>query len=130
MVNHQTPGPAPIRILLADDHPLVRDQLAARLRREPGFDLIGVASNSRTALQLTLDERPDVVLIDPIMRDGLGLATLRRLAAERPDTAFVVLTAVIDTSLEVQLKSLGVGHTLTKGVMTAQLLAELRSAAA
>jgi DNA-binding NarL/FixJ family response regulator len=129
MVNHELSGEFPIRILIADDHFLVRERLAARLAREPGFDLVGKAFNSETALQLTMIEQPDVVLIDPIMRDGLGLATLRRLVTERPETGFVVLTAVIDASLAENLKALGVQFVLSKGISTAQLLTELRSAA-
>jgi len=129
MVSKDPPGAAQIRLLLADDHQQVRDQLAARLRREPDFDLVGVASNSRAAMQLTLAAQPDVLLIDPMMRDGMGLATLRRLVAEIPDLAVVVLTAIIDTTLELQLQSLGVRNSLAKGVSTTELLAKLRSAA-
>jgi DNA-binding NarL/FixJ family response regulator len=129
MVSKDPPGAAQIRLLLADDHQQVRDQLAARLRREPDFDLVGVASNSRAAMQLTLAAQPDVLLIDPMMRDGMGLATLRRLVAEIPDLAVVVLTAIIDTTLELQLQSLGVRNSLAKGVSTLELLAKLRSAA-
>ena len=129
MVSKDPPGAAQIRLLLADDHQQVRDQLAARLRREPDFDLVGVASNSRAAMQLTLAAHPDVLLIDPMMRDGMGLATLRRLVAEIPDLAVVVLTAIIDTTLELQLQSLGVRNSLAKGVSTTELLAKLRSAA-
>lgn len=129
MVSKDQPGSAQIRILLADDHPQVRDQLAARLRREPDFDLVGVAANSRSAMQITLAAQPDVLLIDPMMRDGMGLATVRRLVAENPSLAVVVLTAIIDTTLELQLQSLGVKNSLAKGVSTLELLAELRSAA-
>ncbi|HUF39291.1 MAG TPA: response regulator [Anaerolineales bacterium] len=122
-------GAGGIRILLADDHHQVREQLAARLQRENGFDLVGVAANSRLTLQLALDARPRVLLIDPMMRDGMGLATLRRLVAELPDLAVVVLTAVIDTSLDMKLQELGVHHKQVKGVATADLISELRLAA-
>jgi DNA-binding NarL/FixJ family response regulator len=119
-----------IRILLADDHPQVCEQLAARLSREPDFELAGVAQHSRATLRSVLDERPQVLLIDPMMRDGRGLATLRQLVADLPDLAIVVLTAFIDTTLDMQLRSLGVRHMLVKGVSTTELIEELRSAAA
>jgi NarL family two-component system response regulator LiaR len=116
--------------MLADDHRQVREQLAARLAREPDFELVAAVWNSRSTLRTALDERPNVLLIDPMMRDGRGLATLRQLIAELPDLAIVVLTAVIDTSLDMQLRSLGVRHILVKGTSTKELFTELRSAVA
>ena len=129
MIPNVRKGAEKIRLLLADDHPQVREQLAARLRREPDFELTDVARNSRTTLRSAIDQQPHVLLIDPMMRDGLGLATLRQLVAELPDLAVVVLTAIIDTTLEMQLQGLGVRHIMVKGVSTTELLAALRAAA-
>ncbi len=58
-----------IRLLLADDHPDVLNYLGTRLSREPGIDVVGEANNSAQAIALTLSEKPDLVLIDPIMKD-------------------------------------------------------------
>lgn len=129
MISQDRPGAEAIRILLADDHLQVREQLAARLLREPGLELTAVAQNSRAAYALTLANRPQVLLIDPMMRDGRGLSTLRQLVDELPDLAIVVLTAFTDTTLNMQLRMLGVRHILVKGISTPDLLAELRSAA-
>lgn len=130
MTSQTQRGAGVIRLVLADDHPQVRERLAVRLSRESDIELAGVASNSRLTLRSAIDERPDVLLIDPMMRDGRGLATLRQLVTELPDLAVVVLTAFIDTTLEMQLRSMGVRHILVKGISTTDLLAELRSAAA
>jgi DNA-binding NarL/FixJ family response regulator len=130
MIPNVRKGAEKIRLLLADDHPQVREQLAARLRREPDFELADVARNSRTTLRSAIDAKPHVLLIDPMMRDGLGLATLRQLVTELPDLAVVVLTAIIDTTLEMQLRGLGVRHIMVKGVSTTELLEALRTAAA
>jgi DNA-binding NarL/FixJ family response regulator len=118
-----------IRILLADDHPQVREQLAARLRRESDFDVVGVTANSVQTLQRAQMKRPDLLLMDPIMRDGLGLATLRQVRANLPNMVVVVLTAFIDTTLNIQFREMGIKHILAKGVLSSQLLSELRVAA-
>ena len=118
-----------IRIILADDHAQVREQLTARLNREPDLELVGVAANSLQALQMAQLYQPDLLVIDPMMRDGLGVATLRQLHASLPNMIMVVLTAVVDTALKVRLKEIGMEHILSKGIPTSELLTELRSAA-
>jgi len=120
--------PRKIRIMLADDHPQLRGQLAARLRRESDFDVVGVAANSVQTLQEAQMQRPDLLLMDPIMRDGLGLATLRQVRANLPNVVVVVLTAFIDTTLNIQFREMGIKHILAKGILSSQLLSELRAA--
>ena len=117
-----------IRILLADDHPQVREQLAARLRRESDFDVVGVTANSVQTLREAQVKLPDLLLMDPIMRDGLGLATLRQVRANLPNMVVVVLTAFIDTTLNIHFREMGIKHILAKGVLSSQLLSELRAA--
>src|SRR5687767_5202042 len=117
-----------IRILLADDHHLVREQLAIRLRREADFEIAGIASSSRETLQETQATRPHILLMDPLMRDGLGFATLRQVHASFPDLVIVVLTAYVDTALNMRFQQMGIRHVLTKGVISSQLLTELRAA--
>jgi DNA-binding NarL/FixJ family response regulator len=121
-------NPKKIRILLADDHPQLREQLAARLRREPDMDVIEVASNSMQTLKGAKAKQPDLLLIDPFMGDGLGLATIRQVRTDIPSIIIVVLTAFIDTALSMQLEELGIKHILAKGILPSQLLSELRAA--
>ena len=117
-----------IRILLAEDHLQVQKQLIARLNRESDFELVDVAVDSFQALQKTQAHQPDVLLIDPMMRDGLGLSTLRQVHASLPNMIVVVLTAVVDTTLKIRLKEMGLEHILSKGIPASKLLVELRSA--
>ncbi|HMD82771.1 MAG TPA: response regulator [Anaerolineales bacterium] len=117
-----------IRILLADDHRLVREQLAARLSREADFDIVGVAATSRATLQEMQLKHPHILLIDPIMRDGLGLAILRQVCANFPKLVIVILTAYVDTALNMHFQQMGIRHILTKGVVSSHLLTELRAA--
>jgi len=117
-----------IRILLADDHLQVRGKLAARLRQESDFEVVGVTTNSIQTLQEAQAKQPDLLLMDPMMRDGLGLATLRQMRANLPNMVVVVLTAFIDTTLNIQFREMGIKHILVKGVLSDLLISELRVA--
>jgi two-component system NarL family response regulator len=117
-----------IRIFLADDHRIVREQLVIRLKREADFEIVGIASSSREALQQTTATRPDILLTDPLMRDGLGLATLRQVRINFPVLVIVVLTAYVDTALNMQFQQMGIQKILTKGILSSELMAELRAA--
>lgn len=117
-----------IRIVLADDHLQVREQLAARLSKESDFDVVGLAANSNQALQEVKTKQPDLLLIDPMMRDGFGLATLRQVRSSLPSITVVVLTAFVDTTLNIQLRDMGIKHILAKGALFSQLVTELRAA--
>ena len=120
--------PSKIRILLADDHHQVLEQLAVRLSRETDFEVAAVTSTSRATLHETRANHPDLLLIDPFMRDGLGLATVRQLRGNFPKLVIVVLTSYIDTALNMQLREMGIQHILTKDIASSKLLAELRAA--
>ena len=82
-----------IRILLADDHPVVRDGLAAMLATQPDFAVIGEAGNGAEALSEAARLHPDVVLMDLEMPELDGIEAIRRLRAADPAVQVVVLTA-------------------------------------
>lgn len=115
-----------IQLVLADDHRVVREQLDTRLQREPDFEIVGVASNSRETWQETQSKRPHILLVDPLMRDGLGLATLRQVRTYFPDLVVVVLTAYVDTALNMQFQEMGIKSVLTKGISSSELVGQLR----
>lgn len=117
-----------IRILLADDHSIVREQLAVRLSWEPEFEVVGVASTSHETFQKIQMTHPHILLMDPLMRDGLGVATLRQVRANFPELVIVVLTAYVDTMLNMQFQQMGIKQILTKGIASSELLAALRAA--
>ena len=118
-----------IRILLADDHSGVRAQIRTRLGHEPIFDIVGEAENSTQAVQLALSLSPQVVLIDPMMRDGLGLQATRQIAARLPQTALVALTAFADTAQRIELRKAGIRCILDKGIESRRLVEILREIA-
>jgi DNA-binding NarL/FixJ family response regulator len=82
----------PIRVLAADDHPLVRAGLAAVVGAEPDMEFVGEAASGREAVELCRQHRPDVVLMDLRMPEMDGLAATRAILGEFPTTSIVVLT--------------------------------------
>jgi DNA-binding NarL/FixJ family response regulator len=84
-----------MRILLADDHALFRDGIASLLGAW-GHEVVGQVADGDAAVSAALELRPDLVLMDVAMPGGGGLAATRRLAAEAPEIAIVMLTASED----------------------------------
>jgi DNA-binding NarL/FixJ family response regulator len=80
------------RVLLVDDHDLIRDGLSGAFGLEPGMQVVGTAKNVATALALYADLKPDVVVTDLQMQDGTGLDVVREIRKGRADTGVVVLT--------------------------------------
>ena len=117
-----------IRIFLADDHSIVRKQLALRLSSEPDLDMVGVAATSLETFQKIQMTHPHILVMDPMMRDGLGVATLRQVRANFPELVIVVLNAYVDTMLNMQFQKMGIKQILTKGIASSELLAALREA--
>lgn len=118
----------PIRILLADDHANVRTQIHQRLSREPDFQIVGEAVNSGEAMRLADSTQPQVVLMDPIMRDGRGLLALSYIAEHLASIPIIVLMAFADTAMQMELKRLGVCCILDKGIASEQLIETVRKA--
>src|SRR5438105_2515579 len=86
----------PIRVLLVDDHAVVREGLRAFLELQPDIVVVGEADGGETALAVAAKTKPDVVLMDLVMPDGDGITALRRLREESPDVRVLVLTSYID----------------------------------
>ncbi|RKS80093.1 DNA-binding NarL/FixJ family response regulator [Motilibacter peucedani] len=85
-----------VRVLLVDDHALVRSGLESLMGAEPDLDVVGSASDGAQALELVVSLAPDVVLMDLSMPVLDGVAATRRLTAEHPGTAVLVLTSFSD----------------------------------
>jgi len=86
----------PIRVLLVDDHAVVREGLRAFLELQPDIVVVGEADGGETALAVAAKLKPDVVLMDLVMPDGDGITALRHLREESPDVRVLVLTSYID----------------------------------
>ena len=81
-----------IRVLIADDHPVVRQGLVALLGSLEGFEVVAVATNGREAVREAVLTRPDVILLDLQMPELDGFGALRELSRVAPESAVCVLT--------------------------------------
>jgi len=82
----------PIRILLADDHTIVRQGLARLLREQPDLKVVGEAVNGRIAVEKTLELRPDVVIMDIAMPLMNGIEAAKRISKQLPKTKILILS--------------------------------------
>jgi len=119
----------PIRILLADDHPVVRDGLAAMLGTQPDFEVVGEAGTGAAAVSEAERLRPDVVLMDLEMPVLDGIEATRRIRAESPGVAVVLLTSFSDRERILRALDAGAAGYLLKDADPAELARAVRAAA-
>lgn len=109
-----------IRILIADDHPIVRDGLRKLLSFEGDFEIVGEASNGQEAIKLVHSLRPDILLLDLRMPELDGIATLHALQADPSTTKVIVITASDERTDYVQAMRLG-----SRGILLKQTSPDL-----
>ncbi len=85
-----------IRIVIADDHAIVREGLEAILSAQPDMTLVGIATNGAEVVALAEDLKPDVILMDLVMPKLDGLAAIQSIRAANPDARILVLTSFAD----------------------------------
>ncbi len=118
-----------IRVLLADDHPVVREGLRGMLAAEPGIEVVGEAASGDEAVAVTRALRPDVILMDLRMPHGDGVSAIARIRADLPEARIMVLTTY-DTDADI-LRAVEAGATgyLLKDTPRAELARAIRAAA-
>lgn len=120
---------APLRILVADDHALVREGVRALIGSIDDMELVGEAANGREAVMLAAETRPDVVLMDLHMPEMDGIAATRAITAANPSAAVLVVSMLDDdASLFAALRAGARGYVL-KGANTDDLRRAIVSAA-
>jgi len=122
-------SPAPLRVLLADDHPVVRRGIAALLSTLDGVELAGEASTGAEAIREAVLLRPSVVVMDVRMPDMDGVEATRRLAAAAPECAVLMLTMFDDDETLVAAMRAGARGYPLKGAAQEDILQAIRSVA-
>jgi NarL family two-component system response regulator YdfI len=118
-----------IKILIADDHLIIRQGLRLILETEDGFDLVGEASGGAEALRLCADLHPDVVLMDLRMPGMDGLTAIEKLRATQPEIAVVILTTYNEDDLMLRGLQAGARGYLLKDTDRESLFDTIRAAA-
>ncbi len=103
-----------IRIVIADDHSIVREGLRLILSADPQFDVMGQAADGEEALRMTLLHKPDILLLDVDMPRMTGLETLKKLADRDVSVKTIVLTASIENRQIVEALQLGARGVIRK----------------
>jgi len=121
---------APIRVLIVDDHKVVRSGLATFLRAFRDLELVGQAANGREAVLLAERERPDVVLMDLMMPEMDGAAATKAIRERCPETQVVALTSFREDELVTGALQAGAIGYLLKNVSADELAGAIRAAKA
>ncbi len=116
-----------VRVLIADDHEVVRQGLRVFLGIDPEITVVGEARNGSQAVQLARELRPDVVLMDLLMPVMDGLAATAAIRRELPETAVLMLTAVIDQSVAWSATVAGAAGCVQKDVSPIDLRSRIKA---
>ena len=122
--------PSPIRIVIADDHEVVRIGLAALLDRQPGFRVVGEARTGDEAVRVVRRERPDVVVMDIRMPNGNGIEACRTLSREAPQSRVIMLTSYADSDALFDAIAAGASGYVLKRIGSSELVDAIRTVAA
>jgi DNA-binding NarL/FixJ family response regulator len=116
-----------IRVVVADDHPVMRTGLSQIINQQEDMEIIGLAENGEEAAKITLQVKPDVVLMDVVMPVLDGIGATRKIISERPETCIIGLTLHEDPLIDGKMKLAGATQCLTKSCPTEVLLDAIRS---
>ncbi|MBI4558561.1 MAG: response regulator transcription factor [Candidatus Hydrogenedentes bacterium] len=111
-----------IRVLLADDHKLMRDGLSSLLQKEPRVEVVGVAESGRSAVQLAKELQPDVMVMDVAMPDLNGVEAARRIRMENPNVRVLALSMHDDKRFVARMLQAGASGYLLKDCACGELV--------
>ena len=103
-----------VRIMVADDHKLMREALCRMLEERPGLEVVAQADDGRHAVRLAREHRPDLVLVDVAMPGLNGVEAARRILQENPAVKIIALTMYTDRQMVQRMMEVGATGYLTK----------------
>lgn len=117
---------SPARLVIVDDHALVREGLRSMLEAEPDMRIVGEATNGREAIQISHRLRPDVILMDLRMPVMDGVAATRKIKAEYPSTCVIILTIRDSPDYLSEAREAGADAYLLKEVSHQEIVTAIR----
>ena len=123
------PNDQVIRVLIVDDHPLVRRGLTALLNGAPGIEVVGAASDGEEAVAFVVEDHPDIVLMDVSMPGMSGIEAVRRVLLAVPGTRVVMLTSFSQRDVVIEAFDSGAIGFLLKDAEPSELISGIRAAA-
>jgi DNA-binding NarL/FixJ family response regulator len=118
-----------IRLLIIDDHEMVREGLKAILTTEPDFEIVGDAASAEQAFELIQRLNPDIILLDVRLPDISGIEVCRKVTESFPTTAVIILTTFTDESLVAQCIQAGARGFIVKDIERFDLKRSIRAVA-
>jgi DNA-binding NarL/FixJ family response regulator len=120
---------APIRLLVVDDHEVVRQGLVSMLDRREGFQVVAEAGTAADAIEMAQRFQPDLVIMDVRLPDGSGIEACREIRAQRPQTRVVILTSYPDEEAVFSAIVAGASGYLLKQIRARDLVSAIESVA-
>lgn len=120
----------PIRVLIVDDHPIVRKGLRTLLDHEADFQCVGEASNGEEAIELAMRLQPDITLMDLVMSPVDGVQAIQRIKNQRPSACILVLTTFADDDKVFPAIKAGASGYILKDIPPEELLQAMQDVAA
>src|SRR5580704_2430369 len=120
-------GLAPIRIVVADDHPVVRFGVKNMLMHETGFEVVGEAEDGDDAITQTLELEPDILLLDLQMPRLPGLEAMRAIMGRSPRVKIILLTSTVSTQQIIEALQIGARGIVLKDAVAGDLSTAIRA---
>ncbi|MGZ9276273.1 MAG: response regulator [Candidatus Limnocylindrales bacterium] len=121
------PAARPLRLLVVDDHEVVRQGLVALLDRRDGFQVVAEAGTVADSIEMARRHQPDIVIMDVRLPDGSGIEACREIRADRPETRIVMLTSYPDDEAVLSAIVAGASGYLLKQIRARDLVAALET---
>lgn len=118
-----------IRVLVVDDHKVIRDLVSSALRSAPDIEVIGTCGDGDEACSVAASARPDVVLMDLSMPRLDGVEATRQILANNPVVRVVIFTSAVDGRQALDALEIGAVSCVFKGSGTAEIVRAVRDAA-